>query len=177
MRLAGPWYDFCVNQHDNVCNQKYDNDHKYSFHLNLVYKVSLEFEHLLSSEEDRHTTKMAAMGHDLIEDARVTYNDIKLMAGERVADIIYACTEEKGRNRAERHSPAYYQGLADNRLALFVKLCDVVANVKYSLLTNSGMLEKYRKELPNLIVLKSDIDDEFNPLFNHLKSLVIIKTI
>lgn len=101
---------------------------------------------------EREIVVMACMGHDLIEDARVTYNDIITMLsdtpgkGSRVADIIYCCTEDKGRNRAERHSQRFYDQLYANKLATFVKLCDIIANIKYSLLTNSTMFNKYKKE-------------------------------
>ena len=38
---------------------------------------------------------LACWGHDLIEDTRVSYNDVKGQLGEEAADIIYALTNEK----------------------------------------------------------------------------------
>jgi (p)ppGpp synthase/HD superfamily hydrolase len=94
--------------------------------------------------------EMACYGHDLIEDARVTYNDIKDKVGIFVADLIYCCTEEKGRNRDERHSDRYYQELSMNKTAIFVKLCDIMANLTYSILTNSDMYKNQVKEYPKM---------------------------
>lgn len=165
---------FCKHQHDVECNQKYGKDHPYSFHLDLVATQAKKFEELLGDFDlDLDKTIMAACyGHDLIEDARVTYNDIKEMVGEKIADIIYCCTEEKGKNRDQRHSEKYFSELKENELAIFVKICDITANVKYSLLTDSGMLKKYRKEFPK--VKEHLYVEKFKPLFDHLESILLI---
>lgn len=140
------WTQFCYNQHDVVCNQKYDNQHNYSFHLEMVRREAVRLSEGILTKEETLLALAGAVGHDLIEDARLTYNDIKDKVGIEVADIVYACTEEKGKNRKERHSDIFYTELAQNELAVFVKLCDIIANVKYSILTNSSMLEKYKSE-------------------------------
>lgn len=139
------WRQYCIERHDVAANQKYDRTLPYSKHLDYVYDQYRKFEYLLDSK-NKQIVEKAIYGHDLIEDARVTYNDILELAGPEVADIVYACTEEKGRNRKERHSGNYYTELAKNKLAVFVKLCDIIANVKYSFLTNSSMFAKYKEE-------------------------------
>jgi len=53
----------------------------------------------------------ACWGHDLIEDCRVSYNDVKDALGQEAADIIYAVTNEKGKNRKERANDKYYEGI------------------------------------------------------------------
>lgn len=145
-------------QHDVVCNQKYGDNLLYSFHLKAVvaqvnkYKLCLNQSDLNWVEQEWRYQKAirGAAGHDLIEDARLTYNDVKQRWGVEVADIIYACTECRGHNRDERHSKEYFNTLKENRLAVFVKLCDIMANVIFSMLTNSSMYEKYQKEYPRL---------------------------
>jgi len=112
---------------------------------------------------------MGCWGHDLIEDARVTYNDIVDRVGEVVADIIYCCSEEKGRNRDERHSSKYYGELGYNRLAVFVKLCDIIANVTYSILTKSSMYDKHKKEHEK--TMKYLYREEFQPMYDYLDKL------
>lgn len=176
--------DFCKYQHDIECNQKYDGNLPYSFHLNLVAKQVEKFKHLLS-DIDQDAVICGAWGHDLIEDARITYNDIKnknilyregIKGGflsHKVADIIYACTELRGKNRSERHGAEYIQGLKDCRLGLFVKLCDIAANIGYGLLTNSGMYDKYKIEFPKL---KEQLyTEEFKPLWDYIEKLLNIK--
>jgi ATP phosphoribosyltransferase regulatory subunit HisZ len=57
----------------------------------------------------------AALFHDSIEDARLTYNDVLSIAKEYMTEgyakasteIVYALTNEKGRNRKERANEKY----------------------------------------------------------------------
>lgn len=162
--------DFIFTRHDVICNQKYDTRLPYSFHLNSVMCQVDRFLTTSFSENlrDIHPNlKIAAAGHDLIEDARMTYHDIKNITNKEVADIIYACTDEKGKSRKERHSQRFFDELKQNRLAVYVKLCDIIANVLYSKLTNSSMFDKYKEEYPNL---KGHlyIKDEYEVLWNSL---------
>ncbi len=152
-RPASGFIQWCREKHDKDVNQKYDTTLPYSKHLDYVIKQHNKFKTLLDLP-DRNLVVMGCAGHDLIEDARVTYNDILSQLSEfcnevdaiKVADIIYCCTEEKGKDRDGRHSEKYYKELAQNELAVFVKLCDIIANVKYGILTNSDMLKKHKAE-------------------------------
>lgn len=174
LSTTSEFIQFCKYQHDIECNQKYDKILPYSFHLNLVAKQVEKFKYLVGDFE-YYKVLCGAWGHDLIEDARQTYNDIIKLTGEKdIADIIYACTELRGHNRSERHGEEYIQGLRDNRLGLFVKLCDIAANAGYGLLTNSSMYEKYQKEFPELE--KKLYRAEFEDLFEYIRKLLTIKT-
>lgn len=131
--------------HDIDCNQKYGYNLPYSFHLHCVYEIAQKFLYLI--RRDVHNIVLiSCFGHDSIEDARISYNDIKSMYGEQVAEIIYLCTENKGRTRNERKDSAFYNELFANELAVFVKLCDLIANVSYSILSNSKMFDTYKQE-------------------------------
>lgn len=150
---------FCINQHDVVCNQKYDDTLPYSFHLNAVAAMGLKYSYLLNSADEVLITQCICWGHDLIEDARVTYNDIDTKTYLKnirsnqsliIKEGIFACTELRGRNRDERKSKEYFDLLKTNRLFVFCKLCDILANVTYGVLTNSSMVGKYRKEYSHL---------------------------
>jgi (p)ppGpp synthase/HD superfamily hydrolase len=169
---------FCVAQHDLVCNQKYATSFMkeglpYSFHLRAVVEQAYKFKYLLKSEAEIALVLAGGWGHDLIEDARVTYNDIKQDWGEELAEIIYCCTEEKGRNRNARHDANYYNELSKNDLAVFVKLCDIIANTKFSLLTNSSMYEKYKKEYPKL---KSNLyREQYADMFEYLEKILSVE--
>ena len=94
----------------------------------------------------KHACMLATWGHDLIEDTRVSYNDVMNHLGQEAADIVYAVTNEKGKNRKERGGVKYYEGIRQTPGAVFVKLCDRIANVQYSKMTGSRMFEMYRKE-------------------------------
>jgi hypothetical protein len=171
------------NIHDVECNQKYDETLPYSFHLKLVVNTAKIF--AKRDGKDSLVVKIlmaAAAGHDLIEDARMSYNDVKYLYSSvfrmkeatLIADIIYACTEEKGKNREERHSDNFYEELKENHLAVFVKLCDISCNMLYSLLTRSSMFDVYKHEYPKL---KERLDDTklYNVnLWHYLNSIMEI---
>jgi hypothetical protein len=130
----------------------------------MAAQVAKDFEHLLDDTVDYYTKKreysrggdetvtlrtacnIAIWGHDLIEDTRVSYNDVKDHLGQEAADIIYAVSNEKGKNRKERANAKYYEGIWNTPGAVFVKLCDRIANVQYSKMTKSRMFEMYKKE-------------------------------
>jgi hypothetical protein len=56
---------------------------------------------------------------------------VKNHLDEGAADIIYAVTNDKGKNRKERAGVKYYEGIRKTPGAVFVKLCDRIANVQY----------------------------------------------
>jgi hypothetical protein len=163
---------YFVNLHDVECNQKYNGNLPYSFHLEMVAKQAEKFQHHIPSDNPYHDAVWIGIwGHDSIEDARLTYNDVKNQwgeSGEIAAEIIYLCTEFKGRTRAERKPKEFYLQLKENELAVFVKLCDIIANTKFSLLTNSSMYDKYKVEyfekVRPLLFVKAQYDDMWNYL-------------
>jgi len=134
---------WCIDQHKKT-NHFYDAYLPYEFHLRMVANVWEDFKYLL--ERQWSEIEVACYGHDLIEDTRTSYNDCKEKLGSYVADIIYAVSNEKGRNRSERANDKYYNGIKNTEGAVFVKLCDRIANVQYSKLTKSRMFEMYKKE-------------------------------
>ncbi len=141
---------WCIDKH-NETNHMYDTYLPYEFHLRMVAKVAEKFIELIPNLNDgetalRDSVLLAAYGHDLIEDTRVSYNDVKDILGQEAADIIYAVTNEKGKNRKERANEKYYEGIRNTRGAVFVKLCDRIANVQYSKMTGSRMFDMYKKE-------------------------------
>lgn len=89
---------------------------------------------------------IAALLHDVLEDCAVSYNDIKEIFGENVANIVFDVTDELGKNRKERHERTYPK-TRKNPDAVIVKLADRIANV---LTSQSGhpMFQKYSKEYP-----------------------------
>lgn len=161
--------NYFYDLHDNVCNQKYNKYLPYSFHLDMVEQQALKFKYLLKSEDDFELVLAGCIGHDSIEDARITYNDIKDQFTVELADIIYLCTEEKGKNRAERKNNKFYSELKTNRLAVFVKLCDIMANVKFSLLSNSTMYDKAKYEFPK--IKEYLYSEEFKDMFEYLEAI------
>lgn len=183
---------WCIDKHKET-NHQYDKYLPYSFHLRMVDTVGQEYKHLLDDKYDyfsgqeewymrrdehcitlRTACLRALPGHDLIEDCRVSYNDCKSILGQEAADIIYAVTNEKGKTRGERANDKYYEGIVDTPGAVFVKLCDRIANVQYGILTKSRMTEMYKKENANFVTkLGYTPDHELAVMFHYLNNLFV----
>lgn len=149
-------------------NHTYD-DRPYSFHLEMVADMVLRFRDLLP-EEHRALALAGAWVHDVIEDARQTYNDVANATTIEVAEIAYALTNEKGRTRAERANDRYYDGLRANPVAHFVKICDRLANATHAASTASRMVEVYRREYAEF---RAKLwREEFEAMFAHLEALL-----
>lgn len=158
--------EWILDRHKET-NHFYDKYLPYEFHLRMVVNVFETYKHLL--ERCQSDVEIACWGHDLIEDTRTSYNDCVKVLGEYSADIIYAVSNEKGKNRGERANDKYYQGIVNTEGAVFVKICDRIANVQYSKLTKSKMFEMYKKE--NLHFTNSIYDAKYVLMFIDLANI------
>lgn len=125
-------------------NHLYDG-RPYEFHLEMVVWFAMKYIDLIPIK-DRPLVFAACWCHDVIEDTRQTYSDVAEELGDKVADIVYALTNEKGKNRKQRASRMYYEGIRNTKYADFVKICDRLANIKYSTDAYSRMADLYREE-------------------------------
>lgn len=128
-------------------NHRYGKDGKYPYlyHLKKVNAAFKKFQHLIP-EADRVIVEAACWLHDTVEDCRQNYNDIKALFGERIADMVYAVSNEKGKNRRERANGKYYAGIKQVPYATFIKLCDRIGNAEHSAEEKGGMFKKYAAE-------------------------------
>ena len=179
---------WCIDQHRNT-NHQYDVYLPYEFHLRMVNQVAMDYKHLLDDTKDYFTGEpyrgpmqdqvtlrdaclTATFGHDLIEDCRVSYNDVKDHLGQEAAEIVYALTNDKGKNRKERGGIKYYEGIRNTPGAIFVKLCDRIANVQYSKMTKSRMFEMYKKEnIDFMIGLGRQVGNPYEEMYQYLINL------
>ena len=145
-------------------NHAYDRIRPYGFHLDMVVNwVRKYIEEVCVSEQDILPIYFAAYYHDSIEDARLSYNDVMKIAKEVMdeeqaylaTEIVYALTNEKGRNRAERANEKYFAGIREIPYAPFVKLADRLANTSYAFSKGTAdslrMSKVYREELPGFL--------------------------
>ena len=163
--------EYAVKCHTDTCH--YYDTHLYSYHLQMVVDVANKFIHLIP-EKDRDVVISSAWCHDLIEDTRNTHSDVLKATSLEVAEIVYALTNEKGKTRKERANEKYYAGIRNTTYATFVKLCDRIANIQYSMSQRSRMLEMYRKETPDFI--NTLYDEKYDEMFHYLETLVEIKS-
>jgi (p)ppGpp synthase/HD superfamily hydrolase len=178
MRTFDEKVRWIIEQHEST-NHQYDKYLPYEFHLRMVHQVAKEFIHLIPNSNDgetslRDSVLLAAFGHDLIEDTRVSYNDVKEVLGHTTTEIVYVLTNEKGKNRKERANDKYYDGIKSVEGAVFVKLCDRIANVRYGKITGSRMVEMYHKENPNFIQkLGYSEKHQLREMFEYLNDLFL----
>lgn len=167
---------WCLDKHKET-NHFYDTYLPYEFHLRMVVQAAKNYIHLYKSsckgdvESCIEDIMFACWGHDLIEDTRTSYNDVKIVLGQTAANIIYAVTNEKGKTRKERANDKYYEGIRNTEGAVFVKLCDRIANVQYSKMTNSSMFEKYKEENNNFIEQLGWFGDVTHPYYDMFADL------
>lgn len=157
---------YAIHSHE-ITNHKYDS-RPYSHHLQMVYNNALLHIHLIP-KESQETVLAACWVHDVIEDCRQTYNDVKANTNEAVADIAYALTNEKGKTREQRAGKIYYDGIRKTPFATFVKVCDRIANYEYSIATGSMMAVKYEKEMVHFIATLDDT--KYKELFDYLVNI------
>jgi hypothetical protein len=68
----------------------------------------------------------------------------------------------------------YYEGIRNTKGAVFVKLCDRIANVQYSKMTKSRMFELYKEENDNFMTELGYAFincHEYSVMFNYLMDL------
>jgi (p)ppGpp synthase/HD superfamily hydrolase len=135
------WRAFCAQAHANV-GQTYG-DHPYSYHLGRVEEALMRF----GFSEQAY--RMAAWGHDLIEDTKETRRSL-LKQGISMLTLmgIWGVTDEPGATRKARKLKTYPK-IRRYRIAIIVKLADRIANVEENIRTgNRKGFEKYRDEHP-----------------------------
>jgi len=160
---------YALMTHHRV-GQRYDGKYPYYYHLKMVAGFSIMFSHILDKDQ-RTDAIIISLFHDLIEDCRLTYNDVKNMWGVVIADGVYACTELRGKNRKERHGPEYTRGLQDSFLGTYTKLCDITANMTMGQRTGSKMFPMYQKEYPH--TRKNLYREAFKEIFEYMETNLI----
>ncbi len=161
---------YAIKAHKEV-NDLYDGYLPYEFHLNMVNNVFNKFSDLLTPP-NWYTCGLAVWLHDVIENARKNYSEIERLFGRDCAEVVRAVTNDiRGRNRAERMSDSVYSSIKHNPDATFVKLCDRIANVKYSLLMcDKRKLDMYSGEQAHF-KNKLHVEGELEPMWDYLEKL------
>lgn len=131
--------EFALKAHTT---QTYGTIYPYFKHLEDVYNTLIKFGFDESGDLDILT---ASFLHDSIEDANVSYSDLKKAFDGNIAEIVYCMTDEMGRNRKERKEKTYPK-IRSNAKSLILKVADRIANVEFSSTQDSGHINMYRDE-------------------------------
>jgi (p)ppGpp synthase/HD superfamily hydrolase len=170
--MEGNYVNWCIEKHKNT-NHMYDTYLPCEFHLRMVATVADQFMYLTKEEPVSNVTLLkAAWGHDLIEDTRTNFNEVCSVLASEAAEIIYAVTNEKGKKREERANEVYYTGIRNTPGAVFVKLCDRIANVQYSKMTKSRMFKMYDSENNHFLKSIGFTESPLHPYYEMIVYLI-----
>lgn len=158
--------------------QRYDGE-PYTEHLKDVQRALSRFGFDLNQNCSDLAQRLviSAWLHDIIEDTSVTYDDVKREMGQEIADLVYAVTNEPGKNRKERHA-ATYPKIKNHPDAIYLKLADRIANTERSILlyfhapkSPKNFMDMYLKEYPKFreALHTPGLADE---MWNHLDRLM-----
>lgn len=111
--------------------QKYGGFLPYFFHLNQTDKVIDYFGKDIPNGVF-FKVKTAAILHDVLEDTKVSYEQLKIDFGQEIADIVFCVTKINEKNTIDFETD-YYQKMSQNPLAVLVKIADKAANCKQTI--------------------------------------------
>ena len=126
-------------------NCLYDGRDYFDSHVSDVIAIVKEHSGIFVYTNDYLVTLGGAATHDLIEDAKQTFNNIKEVCGYDIAKITLAVTDVHAENRLMRHLLTMHKTVSDYR-AIILKMCDIYANASYSKKSRSSMYKKYITE-------------------------------
>jgi (p)ppGpp synthase/HD superfamily hydrolase len=159
---------YALKQHDR---QIYADHDPYIIHLYDVSMTLVEF-----GIKDPKLLA-AALLHDIIEDTNCNYHDISITFSEEIADIIYALTDELGKNRKERKQKTFPK-LDGFPQAQAIKLADWISNVRQCHRNSHKMYRMYKKEyagfskLKEQISIDAHIEESLQKMWNTLDELL-----
>jgi (p)ppGpp synthase/HD superfamily hydrolase len=126
---------------------------------------------LLRYDETGKDMLTAAILHDVMEDCEVSQLTIRDLFGDRVAELVWAVTDEPGVNRKERKAKTYPKIKATPG-ALMIKLADRIANLEAATKTgNERMLKMYAKEWDEMQKALRTFG-ELDEMWNHIANLL-----
>lgn len=114
----------------------------YTYHLEQVYKNTVKF-------GGSDTEQQAGWLHDVIEDTSVTRSEVAKAFGGKVAQIVDLVS-----NRASKE--ATFKRVRTDRSAVFVKLCDRLANVSVG--SKNSMYRKHHPVFKEILYRKGEFE-------------------
>ncbi|WP_082035880.1 HD domain-containing protein [Pedobacter lusitanus] len=133
--------EFAIKSHGD---QKYGIS-PYEIHLGNVISVLMRFNVDLSNAYNLNLL-IAAWLHDVLEDTKITKDQLQEKFGTAVAEIVYTLSDDEGNSREERKAN-FYKKIAHNEDAIIVKLADRISNVEFSIIHgNDQKYELYKAE-------------------------------
>ena len=135
--------EFARHAHDDA-NCMYDGKNYYT-HVKMVEDSVDKYETVFKAHNDYRIARAGASGHDLIEDAQLTFADVEKATSKRVARVVLAVTDVHEENRLLRHLFTMGKTVKDY-IAIIVKMADMRSNGLYSKEHGSTMYDVYVEE-------------------------------
>jgi len=165
--------EYSFKKHDLPSDcQRYGNK-PYSEHLKGVVNTIEKYLYFLKEEEYDDVLSSGWL-HDSIEDTDTSPNMLIKLFNDRIADIVFRVTNERGYDRKEKNFKTYPKIWVSD-LAIFVKLCDRISNTRNSKNSGHKMYKVYKEEYPifryalKVRGLYQDMWDELDKLSEHEK--------
>lgn len=165
---------YAFHRHDIYVNQWYDKNLKlpYSYHLQLVVDTICRYSYILDGNMDDFK-KAIIIGylHDIVEDCRLTFNDLSKLIGVDMARLVMKLVcDPRGETKEDRLNDEYYAGVNEHFLTAFVKLADRIANIEHGLLHSSSMVSTYRKGMDK--IYKHFTDPRLKPMIDYIEGIL-----
>lgn len=116
--------------------------------------------------------------HDVLEDTKVTQEELCAAVGPRLTKLVQAVTDEPGANRRERKAKIYPKIRAAGPLAVALKLADRIANVSNCVLGSDddgwshGLLRMYRSEQVTFFDALYRVEDGLDSGWHRLRTML-----
>jgi len=142
---------FAIEAHGG---QRYGERTPYAYHLALTYQNAKRFSGSTNEQ-------MAAWLHDVVEDTSVTLADVQKRFGYSVAHIIDLVTNTGSKE-------ATYKRIRTSQHAVFVKLCDRLANIMSG--SKNDMYKKQQPLFKSILYRKGEFENLWQAIDKHLGS-------
>lgn len=146
-------------------------------HAGQLYGGSLPYTHHLAAVEAQvvkwnpypalvNELRACAWLHDTLEDCGVKLKEIEELFGHTIGRIVWLVTDAPGDSRQIRHALTYPQ-MRKEPDALFIKLCDRIANVEQG----GSLVQMYAQEYEDFYRALYT-EGQFDPMWIHLRGLL-----
>ncbi|MFA5132530.1 MAG: HD domain-containing protein [Candidatus Paceibacterota bacterium] len=139
MTLVAKAIEFAKIAHGD---QKYGDKPYFQHLLEVGMAVTLSKMHYKHVGDDE--VICAAFLHDVLEDTEVTRKQLIEEFGVKVADLVFAVTDEPGISRKEKKAKTLLKIAGAGDAATLIKLCDRICNMRNS--AGTSFMDMYKKE-------------------------------
>lgn len=139
-------------------------EHSYMYHLQNVAKLAILIDPQSLNNEERINAICSAWLHDILEDTNCPESEIIEACNPEVLEIVKCLSNDCENERM------YFEKVAQNKIAIFVKVCDRISNVRECLRNGSAKINKYKRQ--NQMFHEILFRSRFEFAFNYLAELI-----